>query len=57
MGPEPTKSRGFMFGLFRTLLIAMIAFVAGVLYERHNQSELCDAAGGTWRSGLCGGLQ
>ena len=42
-----------MFGLVRLVVFAAVAFVAGVLYERHNASEACDAAGGQFARGLC----
>lgn len=42
-----------MFGIFRTLILIAVAFVAGVLFERNNQKTLCDEIGGTWRVGVC----
>jgi len=46
-----------MFGLFRTLILVLVAFVAGVFFERNGQREACAAAGGTWQNaGYCGAL-
>lgn len=39
-----------MFGLIRLVIACLIAFVAGVMFERHNQSEACAQDGGTWTS-------
>jgi hypothetical protein len=44
-----------MFSLIRTFILVMIAFVAGVLFERSNTGELCVAAGGRMAAGLCRG--
>ncbi|MDP5218207.1 hypothetical protein Q5Y75_13335 [Ruegeria sp. 2205SS24-7] len=41
-----------MFGLIRLPLLLMVAFVAGVLYERNNQHTACEERG-DWRDGLC----
>jgi hypothetical protein len=40
----------------RTLILVLIAFVAGMLYERSGAAEKCTAAGGTPLAGLCKGL-
>ncbi len=45
-----------MFGLFRTLFLIGLAFIGGVLFERSQARELCDAAGGTLTRGLCVGV-
>jgi hypothetical protein len=42
-----------MFRLLRTLILVMIAFVAGVLYERNNARETCAAGGGLWLLDIC----
>ena len=44
-----------MFRLIRTLILVMIAFVAGLLFERSQAAEACVAAGGTMAAGLCKG--
>ena len=44
-----------MFSLIRTAILVMIAFVAGLLFERSQTGEMCDAAGGTMSAGLCKG--
>ncbi|WP_299926526.1 hypothetical protein [uncultured Pelagimonas sp.] len=45
-----------MFRLIRLVIFVMFAFLAGILFERDNQKNLCDQSGGTWSSGLCRGL-
>jgi len=46
-----------MFRIIRTLVLVMIAFVAGIFFERNNQRELCEESGGTWlRAGFCGAV-
>lgn len=42
-----------MFGIFRTLILIAVAFVAGVLFERNNQKTLCEETGGIWRASVC----
>ena len=44
-----------MFSLIRTAILVMIAFVAGLLFERSQAGEMCVAAGGTMSAGLCKG--
>lgn len=44
-----------MFSLIRTAILVMIAFVAGLLFERSQAGEICVAAGGTMSAGLCKG--
>lgn len=41
-----------MFGLIRLPILLMVAFVAGVLYERNNQHVICKERG-VWQDGLC----
>ena len=41
-----------MFRLIRLVVFTMVAFVAGVLYERNNTRALC-AKTGSWVSGFC----
>lgn len=42
-----------MFRLIRLVVFVMLAFLAGILFERDNQKTICDQAGGTWARGLC----
>ena len=42
-----------MFGLIRTAILLMIAFVFGLFFERHQAADACGAAGGTLRAGVC----
>ncbi len=43
-----------MFRLIRTAILLLITFVAGMLFERNHQQELCALSGGEWmRAGLC----
>ncbi len=43
-----------MFRLIRLSIFILLAFGAGILFERRHQSDLCESSGGTWlRSGLC----
>ncbi|EBA05872.1 hypothetical protein [Sagittula stellata] len=43
-----------MFGLIRLPILLLIAFVAGIFYERAQQEDSCAAMGGNWmRAGLC----
>lgn len=42
-----------MFGIVRLIVLCLIAFVAGVLFERQAQAERCIAAGGVWESRVC----
>jgi hypothetical protein len=44
-----------MFKPFRLLILLMVAFVAGLLFERHKVSEKCTEVGGRMDSGLCRG--
>ncbi|MEL6451625.1 MAG: hypothetical protein AAFQ19_10215 [Pseudomonadota bacterium] len=42
-----------MFGLIRTPILLLIAFVGGLLFERSQAAEACDSAGGVVRDGVC----
>lgn len=42
-----------MFGLIRLVILCAIAFIAGVLYERYNIKQACDALDGVASNGLC----
>ncbi|MEP2891486.1 MAG: hypothetical protein ABJR46_03280 [Tateyamaria sp.] len=42
-----------MFGLIRTPILLLIAFVAGLLYERNQAGEACVEAGGKKHDGVC----
>lgn len=44
-----------MFSLIRTVILVMIAFVTGLLFERSQAAEACVAAGGEMDAGLCRG--
>lgn len=40
--------------LFLTLILCGVSYVAGMLSERANQSDLCETSGGQWmRAGFC----
>jgi len=41
--------------LLRLILFVIVAFVSCVLFERLEQREACETAGGQWlRAGYCG---
>ncbi|WP_299722788.1 hypothetical protein [uncultured Tateyamaria sp.] len=42
-----------MFGLIRTPILVLIAFTAGLLYERHQAGEACEGSGGKMHDGVC----
>ncbi|WP_189799494.1 hypothetical protein [Tateyamaria sp. syn59] len=42
-----------MFGLIRTAILILIAFVAGLLFERSQAGEACVSQGGVMRDGVC----
>ncbi|MFZ7092476.1 hypothetical protein [Primorskyibacter sp. 2E233] len=43
-----------MFRLIRFFVLLMVAFVAGVFFERNAASERCVSAGAKWlRTGVC----
>lgn len=44
-----------MFGLVRLVILCLIAFVAGVLFERQAQTKRCAEAGGVWNNRICEG--
>lgn len=44
-----------MFRLFRTFLLVLVAFVAGMLYEREGRRETCENGGGLWIENICVG--
>jgi ribose/xylose/arabinose/galactoside ABC-type transport system permease subunit len=45
-----------MFRPVRFLIVVLLAFLAGVLFERSNTSDRCTAAGGRMDAGLCRGI-
>ena len=43
-----------MFRMIRLVILCLIAFVAGVFFERGCQTDLCEQSGGQWmRAGFC----
>ena len=42
-----------MFRPVRTLILITFAFLAGVFYERSNQTERCHDSGGQIDDGIC----
>ncbi|WP_299286556.1 hypothetical protein [uncultured Tateyamaria sp.] len=42
-----------MFGLFRTAILVLIAFLAGLMFERSGVADACDGMGGIMREGMC----
>ncbi len=42
-----------MFRLLRTLILVMVAFVAGMLHERQGQQTACESGGGLWIEDIC----
>ncbi|MBY5934570.1 hypothetical protein KUV51_16295 [Tateyamaria omphalii] len=42
-----------MFGLVRTAILILVAFVAGLLFERSQAAEACAGQGGEMRDGVC----
>jgi hypothetical protein len=44
-----------MFRLLRTLILVMIAFIAGMLYEREGSQDICQNGGGLWIENICVG--
>ncbi|MBO6604318.1 MULTISPECIES: hypothetical protein [Paracoccaceae] len=43
-----------MFRLIRLVALLLLAFLAGVLFERSHQQGLCERSGGAWmRAGFC----
>lgn len=45
-----------MFGLIRTPILILIAFVGGMMFERNQAGELCAELGGTTERGICKGV-
>ena len=45
-----------MFGLIRTAILLLVAFVAGLFFERSQAGEACQAEGGTLVRGICRGV-
>lgn len=45
-----------MFKLFRLITFVLLAFVAGLFYERNQVSERCATLGGDMNAGLCKGI-
>ena len=45
-----------MFKPVRLLILLLVAFVAGLLFERYKVSEKCSASGGRMDAGLCRGV-
>ncbi|QBF29929.1 hypothetical protein [Thalassococcus sp. S3] len=44
-----------MFRLIRTFILLVVAFTAGLLFERSQAAERCVAQGGDMQDGLCHG--
>ena len=42
-----------MFSLIRTIIFVLIAFTAGLMYERGNMADACEGAGGEMHDGIC----
>jgi hypothetical protein len=42
-----------MFRLIRLVVLLMLAFVAGLFFERDRQSKLCQDLGGRWSETIC----
>lgn len=42
-----------MFGLIRTMILVLLAFVGGLLFERSQMSDACYGAGGKMHDGVC----
>ncbi|MEL6620384.1 MAG: hypothetical protein AAFY39_17060 [Pseudomonadota bacterium] len=42
-----------MFGLVRTIVLILVAFVAGLLFERNQAAEACAVSGGQMQDGVC----
>ena len=46
-----------MFRLLRTIILVLLAFVAGMLFERGNAREACEAIGSLWIMDVCVGME
>lgn len=44
-----------MFKPIRLLVLILLAFLAGVFFERRSTTEKCNLAGGSMDAGLCRG--
>ncbi len=44
-----------MFRLARLIILCLIAFIAGVFFERQAQADKCLAAGGSLKGSICEG--
>ncbi|MEX0309149.1 MAG: hypothetical protein AB3N17_02780 [Tateyamaria sp.] len=42
-----------MFGLIRTAILLLVAFVAGLLFERSQATDACAGKDGVMRDGVC----
>lgn len=42
-----------MFGLIRTAILVMIAFVGGLMFERSQAADACVGMGGKMHDGVC----
>ena len=54
-GLAPGTASCPMFRLLRLIIFTAFAFIAGVLYERSNAEEACNAGGGLWIDNICVG--
>ncbi|MEM6373372.1 MAG: hypothetical protein AAF727_11415 [Pseudomonadota bacterium] len=47
------ERKAAMFSLIRTPVLLLVAFLAGLLFERSQAADACVAAGGMMRDGVC----
>ena len=53
-GPAWSASGDYPDRPIRLVVLMMLAFAAGVFFERGHQRELCESSGGVWsRTGIC----
>lgn len=45
-----------MFRIIRALILVLVAFVAGLLFERSEARTACEDAGGVMQGGICRGV-
>ena len=45
-----------MFGLIRTAMLVLVAFLSGLFFERSQAAEACRAEGGEPFGGICRGV-
>ena len=45
-----------MFGLIRTAVLVIVAFMAGLIFERSQAAEACTQEGGEQVRGICRGV-